>query len=616
MKPVLPVVADLGRMLRRNWRQFLVIHIVVNVVIFVIFGPLAGFLLHLVVALSGEVALSDQDILFFLLRPVGLVSMLLVASVMGVIIFLETAALMTAAYFESQVHAVSGRWLSVFLGKKFVLLIRLSMRIIIRMLLIASPFLLILAGIFYLLLSEYDINYYLSTQPSQFRLALVLGAIITLGLIYLLLRKSIDWVFALPLVLFNDLSPAEAMSSSREAANGQRLVIGGWILGWLIFSLVLLSIASGAIAIAGHYLIPLTADTFNGLLIVLAVLSVCAFILNFVVLLLESSLLSLISLSLFRWRGLEVETTAGGVEPGGFPYDRLLTRSNLVWASIAGLLVALLVVNGLLGRLRLEDRTEVIAHRGASMSAPENTLAAVQGAIEAKSNWVEIDVQETADGEIVVIHDSDLKKIGGTSLRVSNSNLEELQQVDIGSWFGPQFSDQRIPTLVQILELCKGRIKVNIELKYYGDEQQLEQSVVKIVEAAGMKDEVMVMSLSYSGIKKMRAIRPSWKLGLLSSVALGNVADLDVDFIAINARFATRNLIRNTHSRDKQLLVWTVNDPLGISTMINRGVDGIITDDPALAVSVIEERAELDATQRLLMQLADVFEQPSLYREQ
>ena len=283
---------------------------------------------------------------------------------------------------------------------------------------------------------------------------------------------------------------------------------------------------------------------------------------------------------------------------------------------MAGVLLAALFINSLLDRVQLEDRTEVMAHRGASGMAPENTMAAIQGAIDAGADWVEIDVQETADGAIVVIHDSDLKKIAGKAMKVADSTLAAMQRVDIGSWFGPEFSDQRIPTLKQVLERCKERIGVNIELKYYGKERRLEESVARIVEAAGMQDQVLVMSLSYNGVRKMRELRPDWKVGLLSTVALGDVIGLDIDFLALNAKSASRAKVRNIQDRDKQIMVWTVNDAVGMSVMFSRGVDAIITDEPALAVSVLEQHMELNPAERLLMHLADVFDRPSMYIEQ
>jgi len=426
----------------------------------------------------------------------------------------------------------------------------------------------------------------------------------------------ISWVFCLPFLLINGLPPAQAMDTSRKAVNGKRLKIGAWLLSWLVFSLFVSALLTGLIGLIGTSLIPLAVDSFGILLIVLSVIALLSAVVNFVLTLFTNSILSLLILRLFQDLELDHATQAAPGEGDPRRFHRYLSWRKLAWASVAAVLLAALFINSLLDRVQLDDRTEVMAHRGASGMAPENTMAAIQGAIDAGADWVEIDVQETADGAIVVIHDSDLKKIGGKAMKVADSTLAELQSVDIGSWFGPEFSDQRIPTLKQVLERCKGRIGVNIELKYYGKERRLEESVAGIVEALAMQDQVLVMSLNYPGIKKMRKLQPGWRLGLLSTVAMGNVVALDVDFLALNAKSTTRAKVRNIQDRDKQVLVWTVNDAMGMSIMFGRGVDAIITDEPALAISVLEQRRELNPAERLLMHLADVFDQPSMYREQ
>jgi glycerophosphoryl diester phosphodiesterase len=315
-------------------------------------------------------------------------------------------------------------------------------------------------------------------------------------------------------------------------------------------------------------------------------------------------------------RGLSTDIAPGTLATAAAAHPMLADRRIVGAGLLAGFLVALLLAWILVDRLQFESSAEVMAHRGASAAAPENTIAAVQLAIESGAQWVEIDVQETADGQIAVIHDSDLKKIGGSALTVAGSTLEQLRQVDIGSWYGPEFADQRIPTLEEVLLLCKGRIGVNIELKYYGKQVRLEERVAEIVERTGMVDQVMFMSLSYDGIQVLHRLRPEWKVGLLSSVALGKLPELDVDFLALNGRAASRHLIRQAHGQGKQVMVWTVNDAVAMASMIGRGADALITDEPALAVTVLEKYRQLEPAERLLIQLADFFDRPGLYREQ
>ena len=139
---------------------------------------------------------------------------------------------------------------------------------------------------------------------------------------------------------------------------------------------------------------------------------------------------------------------------------------------------------------------------------------------------------------------------------------------------------------------------------------------IDIVERAGMADQVIAMSLSLEGARAMKRIRPDWKVGLLSSVAVGDLSQLDVDFLALNARAASRALVRRAHERGKEIMVWTVNDALGIATMAGRGVDAIITDEPALAVNLLEQRRALKPGERALLALAELFDRPELLKDQ
>jgi len=601
-----------------NWRQFLAIHVTVNILVFVFLAPTAMLLLRLAITLSGDAALSDQDIVYFILSPVGLLSFFVLVSIFSIIVFLEYAALITAAWRTAHGKPASIRWILTSLAFQAPRLFRLAALVLLRVILNSIPFVLLLALVYQLLLSDYDINYYLAVKPPEWRAALIWAALIGFGWAIHLLRLFISWVFCLPLVLLNAVKPSEALAQSRGAVHGQRREIGAWLIGWLILSTLAAAVASALVATAGNLFIHISveSESMKALLVTLSLVSLFGFILSFAVTFISTSMLSLLIMKMFSDTGL------GGEKPEIFPaagepqLSFALNRHVLTWGLLAGFVVALVVVAGLVEHLEFEDRTEIMAHRGASLVAPENTLAAVRAAIDSGAQWVEIDVQETADGEVIVIHDSDLKKIGRVSLGVATSTLDELQEVDIGSWFGEEFSNERIPTLEQVLRLCKDRIRVNIELKYYGAQQQLEQRVVDIVEANAMADQVVVMSLSLDGIREMRRLRPDWTLGLLSSVAVGNLAALEVDFLALNARFASRSLIRRLHEQGKDIMVWTVNDPVGISVMASRGVDVIITDEPALAVSLMEQREQLEPAERLLMQLADIFQKPSLYKEQ
>jgi len=162
-------------------------------------------------------------------------------------------------------------------------------------------------------------------------------------------------------------------------------------------------------------------------------------------------------------------------------------------------------------------------------------------------------------------------------------------------------------------------VGVVIELKYYGHDQQLEQRVVDRVEAAGMASEVVIMSLDYAAIQKIRALRPDWTIGLLSAKVIGDLTRLDADFFAVNQGMASASLVRRARALGKQVYVWTLNDPVSMWRMMSLGVAGVITDEPALARAVLEKRAELSPVERLLVQTALLFGQPipmRVYRDE
>ena len=130
---------------------------------------------------------------------------------------------------------------------------------------------------------------------------------------------------------------------------------------------------------------------------------------------------------------------------------------------------------------------------------------------------------------------------------------------------------ERTPTLRDVLDLSRDRSKVLIELKYYGHDKALEERVAQVVEEAEMVEQIEVMSLKYDAVRKMKALRPDWNVGLLLTAALGDVWELETDFLALNAAMATPALIASSHAAGKPVYVWTINDAIGMSRMIDLG---------------------------------------------
>ncbi len=152
--------------------------------------------------------------------------------------------------------------------------------------------------------------------------------------------------------------------------------------------------------------------------------------------------------------------------------------------------------------------------------------------------------------------------------------------------------------------MAKGQVGVFIELKYYGHDSDLEVKVVDLVEQTGLASDIVIMSLEYDGLRKTAALRPEWTYGLLNTVSVGDLTRLDVDFLALNANAASFAMIRRARRQGIKVYAWTINDPVQMWVMMSRGVDGIITDEVAIARQVKEVRAELTPLGRFIVWLA------------
>ena len=575
---------------------------------YILLTPLVAMLFQVFLSTSGNSILADQDILLFFLSPLGGICLIVIGAMKLGMIALEQSALMAIlAASDEKIRPLEALWFSLTNTWR---LLQVTARLIGIFILVSAPFLIVAALVYSSLLTEFDINYYLKQKPPVFLFAVGVGAVLALSLSGVWLRLFSGWCFALPIVLFENVMPQDALKLSRERAVGHRKTIVFAIVVWLLVTGSLSSLVVTLAIGLGRWIIP---QTIGSLQLMALSIGASLFIwgaVNFVLTLLSTTSFASLLFHLYKTFGRsdQADPLHLNVAEGSQHILRFqLTPKRILAGGLIGVLLTSLVGAYVVQNIPQEDKVQIMAHRGSSKLAPENTIAAIEQAIEDRADWVEIDVQETADGVVVVFHDSDFMKLAGKNLKLWDATMSDLKDIDIGSWFDPQFQDQRVPTLDQVLALCKGKINVNIELKYYGHDQQLEQRVVEIVESHDMTDNIVLMSLKLDAVKKMKSIRPDWKVGLLMSVAAGNLNKVDADFLAVNAAFIDRSFIKAAHRHSKQVYAWTVNDALTMSTMISRGVDGLITDKPALARSVLQQRAQMTAPERLLLELGGLF---------
>ena len=256
-------------------------------------------------------------------------------------------------------------------------------------------------------------------------------------------------------------------------------------------------------------------------------------------------------------------------------------------------------------RLALFQNPTVMAHRGLSADAPENTLYAFSDAILVGADFIELDVQQTRDGVLVVMHDSNLKRTTGVNKDIWDVDYVDIQNLDAGSWFDPAYANARIPTLEETLQFVDKRAKLNIEIKptKHGSDT-LEQDVAELITRYQYTDACYVTSFSYGSLKKVKEANPEIRTGYLMSVAYGQFYSLKyADAFSLNKVFVTSQVVNAAHQQGKQIFAWTVNGMSEVRSLCNLHVDSIITDDPVMVQNVISR----DSTGETLRSVLDYF---------
>lgn len=595
----------LGNLLR-SARPIFVTSILYRIIAFIVFTPIVSGLTWLFLTGSGRIVVSNEEIASFILEPIGIVALIVMASVGLTLLALEQACLMVLL-FDSNKNALPMAISSL----KYVLvrshrILELAGRIVVKTLLIAAPFLALVLLIYVLFLTEHDINFYLTEQPPVFRWALAGSIFLGIGLFVSLLIFITRVLFALPILLFEMKSPKASLKNSVFLSSENRLRIASALCIWGMGLFIAVTVAGVAFVWLGKLLVPLTIGYTTLLLFCLGGLFLALTLTQLTINIFGTAGFSVLimdlyyNLSSFRPQLRPVlDSDLDFQDKRKFMLTgRIIICAVVMLGIIAGSTGWLLISN-----VELEDRTKIIAHRGSSNAAPENTLAAIEQAITDKAHWVEIDVQRTADDKVVVVHDRDLMKIGGKPIVVTSANYSELSEIDVGSWFDSDFADQRIPTLDKVLDHCKGRIKVNIELKYYGWDEKLADRVITIVEQRQMVDEVVIMSLKLDAVDQVKKAHPGWKTGLLTTASLGRLTRTNADFLAVHSRMVTPGFVRRVRRAGKELMAWTVNDTIGMTKYFGMNIDGLITDEPALAVRLLEQRVGMDPIEKALLTL-------------
>jgi glycerophosphoryl diester phosphodiesterase len=230
---------------------------------------------------------------------------------------------------------------------------------------------------------------------------------------------------------------------------------------------------------------------------------------------------------------------------------------------------------------------KIIGHRGSSKRAPENTVSSILCAAEDKADYAELDVQETKDGVVVLMHDKNLKRVAKVDKNLSEVAYKDIEKLDVGSIYSGKFKGEKIPTLDQVIKAAKGKIKLDIEIKNYKNDTDLARKVVQLIENNDFVDNCLVCSFDYRTLIKVKKLNPKIRTGYITALNEKDKLNLEyVDYYSIYYPKVTKSIVEKLHKNNKKVHVWTVDNVDDWRRLIQMGVDDIITNYPGALKSI------------------------------
>ncbi|NDL67040.1 glycerophosphodiester phosphodiesterase family protein [Anaerotalea alkaliphila] len=244
--------------------------------------------------------------------------------------------------------------------------------------------------------------------------------------------------------------------------------------------------------------------------------------------------------------------------------------------------------NGSALEVNATDQIQITSHRGYSYGYPENTLPAIERAIEAYADSVEVDVRATKDGEFVLLHDASLKRTTGLDKFIWDVTYDEIKFLDAGKWRGLAFEGTTIPTLRQVFDLAKGRVFLNLDLKYVSTQPDVVENLVGLIHEFEMEYQCIVTSTCLQCIEDIKAVNPGIQTGYITyRLTPALLKNPSIDAFSVKGSLVTGSVVEQVHASGKKMLVWTVNSKRDIERLSRLGVDNLITDRPAYAKEVL-----------------------------
>ncbi|CAM3406805.1 glycerophosphodiester phosphodiesterase family protein [Halomonas lysinitropha] len=621
MLPLPRLSGDVLRTLREHLRPLIAYHLFFTLLASSLLLPAVGWTLSGLLSQFGRPVITNSELIDLLMSPGGLLWLLVAVGLTFLVLYLQQSGMILVAVRPRDHHvrlAFEALWATL---RRLPAISGLVVLQVGSQLLLLVPLALSLAWLHDFFLGGLDPYFVQNMRPPALWAFLGSSLIPVLAWILLAGTLYVRWHLALPALTLEGLSPTSALARSVQLTRGRGHHIAAAVV-LLLLGIVLLPLL--ATALFDWIVTPLLwwLPERNTVLVPAMLAYLTAYLLIALAITFGGIAANALQATCLYLHLAHREPRPEPPPPGTHP-------GRLAWAvELAVVLFAIgqawLIVN----RFEIRDEVSVIAHRGSSLKAPENTMAAVEQAIRDRSDGIEIDVRLTADGEVVLYHDESLRRLAGDNRRVGALTRSELAEVDVGSWFGDPFIGEPIPGLDEVLATVRGRASLMIELKPDpGRELELVDAVLDDLErerdvrracrhraedrvtalACGDPDimrDMFVAAMSPWLLREATRREPQLRTSLLAQLVMsGTLERQGFDALALRHNRIDEEEVRLAGYYGYELHAWTINDRTRMSQLIDLGVDAIITDRPAMLAELIAERRRLGDGAVLLVKL-------------
>ena len=583
------MINKIKNMLFYNFQELVVFQTTFKVTSFLIFAPLFLNAFNLIMKITGYEYLTYENLFNFAINPLVIFLLILLVLFMMVYTFFDLSTviiILDASYQEKKINIKEVLSISV---RKSIEVFKIKNIALAFMILFLIPFLNV--GIASSFISSIKVPEFIMDYINNNLLFMMIFWLI-FGLMTVLLLR---WLYAVFYYVLENCDFKEARKRSINLSKNSRIkdLIKLVATQGIVYALYIVFLLIGIALIYLIYKLLSKIMIIGSVFITIIGIFLALSLIVFASLSMPLSY-AVMSIMYYRHKEKNKET----VKHINFNKRKRIVITTKKWQHFKVTLAIVAIVTGSIFtygvatnrynfNIEYIKNTEITAHRGDSLNYPENTLLAFNSAVEKNADWIELDVQLTKDKEVVVSHDSSLKRVFGIDKNIFELTYDELKEINIKD--GNNVI--KVSSLEEVLKWgLLNSVNFNIELKSYDDDKTLVEKTIALIKKYHLEERTVLSSAKYSILEEIRNVNQEISTAYIMSLAYGDIYKLDkADNFSIEASSINKELVTKLHNDGKEVYAWTVNTRDSINKMLDLNVDNIITDDVDLAKKLLFE---------------------------